>query len=70
MASKLQVEYALSSTESEYISLSTALREVIPLISLMEELRAQEILMEEYVPLVYCKAFEDNAGAYEMARTH
>ena len=36
--SKLQTEIALSTAEAEYIVLSQALREVIPLITLLEEL--------------------------------
>ncbi len=39
-ASRLQTEIALSTTESEYISLSTALRDVIPMMNLIEELRS------------------------------
>ena len=35
-SSKLQMEIALSTTEAEYISLSAAMREVIPLLSLMK----------------------------------
>ena len=35
--SKLQTEMALSTTESEYIALSTAIREVIPFMGLMQE---------------------------------
>ena len=34
-SSKLQTEIALSTTESEYIALSTAMREVIPFLNLM-----------------------------------
>ncbi len=36
--SKMQTEISLSSTESEYIGLSSALRAVIPLIELLKEL--------------------------------
>ena len=68
-ASKLQTEYALSTTEAEYISLSTALREVIPLMQLLEEFRAHNLISEKYCPKVYCKAFEDNSGALELAKT-
>ena len=35
--SKLQTEIALSTTESEYIALSTAMREVIPFLNLLKE---------------------------------
>jgi hypothetical protein len=37
-ASKIQTKIALSSTENEYIALSQSLREVIPSMSLIEEL--------------------------------
>ena len=68
-ASKLQTEFALSSTEAEYIALSTALRQVIPLMELFKEIKWFGIIDKEYVPKVYCKAFEDNSGALELART-
>ena len=35
--SKLQTEIALSTTESEYIALSSAMREVIPFLGLTKE---------------------------------
>ena len=35
--SKLQTEIALSTTEAEYIALSQAMREVIPFMTLLEE---------------------------------
>jgi hypothetical protein len=38
-SSKLQTEIALSTTESEYIALSSALREIIPLRRLIEEMQ-------------------------------
>jgi hypothetical protein len=68
-ASKLQTEFCLSSTESEYVSLSTALREVLPLIAILEEMKANGIISKSYIPKVFCKLFEDNSGALEMART-
>ena len=58
----------MSSTEAEYIALSTALRQAIPLMTMMEEMKERNIIEKEYVPRVYCKAFEDNAGALELAR--
>jgi Reverse transcriptase (RNA-dependent DNA polymerase)/GAG-pre-integrase domain len=67
--SKLQTEIALSTTESEYISLSTALREVIPLYNLLQELRKAGFDYSPNKPRLFCKAFEDNAGALELA-TH
>jgi Reverse transcriptase (RNA-dependent DNA polymerase)/GAG-pre-integrase domain len=68
-SSKLQTEIALSTTESEYISLSASLREVIPLQRLIEELRSAGIQLPSKQSKVYCKVFEDNSGAFEMARS-
>jgi hypothetical protein len=67
-ASRLAGPYCLSTTEAEYVSLSTALRQVIPLMDFLLELRAQGIVTEEFCPKVFCKAFEDNNGALEMAK--
>jgi hypothetical protein len=67
-ASKLAGPYCLSTTEAEYVALSTALRQVIPVMELLIEMKAQGIVSEEHTPKVFCKAFEDNSGALEMAR--
>jgi hypothetical protein len=69
-ASRLQTEIALSSTKSEYISLSQSLREVIPLMRLVNELNAAGFEIPGERPMIQCKAFEDNTGALEMAKTH
>ena len=66
-ASRLQTEIALSTTEAEYIALSTALREVIFLMSLVEELHRKISSKIQPKPTIYCTAFEDNSGAYELA---
>jgi hypothetical protein len=68
-ASKLQTEIALSSTESEYIALSQSLHEVIPLMRLINEINSAGFKVPGESPKVHCKAFEDNSGALEMART-
>ena len=69
-ASKLQTQIALSSCELEYICLSQALREVILLMTLMQELKDRDFIDENATPKVHCKAFEDNSGCVEMARAH
>ena len=66
-ASRLQTLIALSSTEAEYIGLSEALREVIPIIELIKELQATGFDIPMSNTKVLCKGFEDNAGAIEMA---
>jgi hypothetical protein len=66
--SRLQTEIALSSTESEYICLSQTLREVLPLMALVEELSKAGFDLMHDAPIVHCKVFEDNSGALEMAK--
>jgi hypothetical protein len=68
-ASRLQTEIALSSTESEYISLSQSLREVLPLMRLVKELGQAGFHLATDTPTVHCKVFEDNVGALTMAQT-
>jgi hypothetical protein len=67
-ASKLQSQVALSTTEAEYIAMSMALRDVIPIMELMTEFRERNFKVICTQPQVYCKVFEDNSGALELAR--
>jgi hypothetical protein len=66
--SKLQTETALSTTEAEYIALSTALREVISLMELLREAQGHGIPNVVTTPKIHCKVFEDNSGALTMAK--
>ena len=66
--SKLQTIIALSSCEAEYISLSESLRDTIPLMNLIHEFKEHGFPVTSSQPKVYCKAFEDNSGALELAR--
>ena len=66
--SKLQTEVSLSTTEAEYIALSTALRDVTSLMYLLEEAKVQGIPNIATIAKVHCKLFEDNSGALELAR--
>ena len=66
--SKLQTTIALSSTEAEYVSLSQAMREAIPIMGLLDELADKKIIPNEDKTKVQCKVFEDNLGAIELAR--
>ena len=68
-ASRLQTEIALSTTEAEYIALSAALWEVIPLIDLCLEAQQHGVPISTKAPTVYCQVFEDNSSAYELATT-
>ena len=66
--SKMQTITAMSTTEAEYIALSTSLREVIPLMELLKEAREHGVCIDELPPKVHCTIFEDNSGALELAR--
>ena len=65
----MQGEIALSSTESEYTGLSYALREAIPIMELLKEMRRRKVKVAT-TAAIKCKVFEDNSGALEMAKVH
>ena len=67
-ASKLQSQVALSTTEAEYIAMSQALRDIIPIMGSLQEMRERGFKVLCTEPYVYCKVFEDNSGALELAR--
>ena len=68
--SQLQIEIALSSTESEYTGLSYALREVISIMNMIKEMKNYSIHANSKIPTINYKVFEDNSGALEMATIH
>ena len=68
--SQLQTEIALLSTKSEYTGLSYALREAIPIMQTMKELQQRGFPIAKTQGKVYCRVFEDNSGAVEMATHH
>ena len=68
--SQLQTEIAVSSTKSEYTGLSYTLREAIPLMTLLEELKEQGFPVDKTKASIQCKVFEDNSGAIEIATNH
>ena len=67
--SKLQTQIALSTTEVEYIAISQSLQDTIPMMHLLREINSNRFHTLSTVPEVYCKAFKDNSGALELART-
>ena len=67
-ASRLESQVALSTTEAEYIALSMSLRDAIPAMQLVAEVRSKGFPVLCTEPYVYCKVFEDNSGALELAR--
>ncbi len=66
--SQLQSEIALSSTESEYTGLSYSLREAIPIMDLLNEMKQKGISVNDDKTRVHIKVYEDNAGAIEIAK--
>jgi hypothetical protein len=67
-ASKLQSQVALSTTKAEYIAMSQSLCDIIPVMNLLQEMREGDFQVACTEPHVYCKGFEDNSGALELAR--
>ena len=66
---RLYTQVSLSTKEADYINLSQSLREVIPIINLLNELQQKNIPTVSLVPTIFCKAFEDNLRALEIAKT-
>jgi len=66
--SKLQTEIALSTTKAEYIALSTALRETIPIIHFLRKI-STVMDVAECGKTMKCTIFEDNNSTLEMAKT-
>ena len=69
-ASKMQSLIALSTTEAEYIALSTALREVIAILHLLNEFKENKIPVIATTPKITCRTFEDNKSCLEIATNH
>jgi hypothetical protein len=69
-ASKMQSLVALSTTEAEYIALSSSLREVIHIINLVNELKGRGFNLHNATPTITCRTFEDNQSCLEIATNH
>ena len=65
--SRLQSEISLSTTEAEYIALSTATRELLPMRLLLTEI-ATHMKIVTKPPKIHCTLFEDNIGAETLAK--
>jgi hypothetical protein len=48
--------------------MSMSLRDIIPIMEPIKEMKEHNILVINTKPDVYCKVFEDNSGALELAR--
>lgn len=69
-SSKMQPLIALSTTEAEYIALSSALREVIAIMNLLSELQQRKFIPPMTIANIKCKVFEDNKSCIEIATNH
>ena len=65
--SKIQSEISLSRTESEYISLFYSMREEIPMMTLIGEVR-RILFIENEMPKTHCTIFEDNNSCIELVK--
>ncbi len=66
-ASKLQSQVAIYIIKAEYIAMSQALHEDIPIMGLLQEMREQDFKVLCTEPYVYWKVFEDKSGALKLA---
>ena len=67
--SQLQTEIAMSTMEAEYVALSSACRDVIPLTRLVSELGSRYGLENGETPTLKTTLYEDNEGALRLANT-
>ena len=66
-ASQLQSLIALSTTEAEYIGMSRALQDTLPVVWLLEEMKSKGYNVPTVQARVHCRVFQDNSGALEIA---
>ena len=64
----MQTHVSTSTTMAEYLALSRALRDVIPIMELLDEFKDSGYNLLSMEPKVYCTAFECNSGALEISR--
>lgn len=65
--SKIQSRIALSSTEAECAALSTCLRDVMPIMSLISEI-SSHIKVPSLKLIIKCRLFEDNESCIKVAK--
>jgi Reverse transcriptase (RNA-dependent DNA polymerase) len=66
--SQMATEIAMSSTESEYTGASYALREAIPIMDMLEEMKKHRVPIESSHAKVHCRLYKDNSGALEILK--
>ena len=68
--SQLPTEITLSSVESEYMGLSYALCEMIPMMELLKQMQSFQFPVTPANADVHWHVFKDNSRAIEMAQVH
>ena len=63
----MQTEITLSNLGLGYTGLSYALREFIPIMKLLEEIKIAGFTIESNTSKVTCKVFEDDSGVIEIS---
>ena len=63
----MQTEISLSTAEAEYIACSTAMRDVLSIMQIIEEIDKIFPLLK-MKPKVHCKVYEDNESCIAMAK--
>ena len=66
-ASQLQTIIALSTTEAEYVGMSKALQDTLPVIWILEEMKELGFPVHTTHAQVHCRVFQENSGAIEIA---
>ena len=66
-ASQLQSIIALSTTEAEYIGMSKALQDTLPVLWILQEMHDLGFKVHATKADVHCRVFQDNSGAVEIA---
>ncbi len=65
-SSKLQTDQTLSSTAAEYVAFSMAMREVLPMRALLQEISGKMKLECAHTTLIRSTVFEDNQGCLSL----
>ena len=65
--SKMQTTIALSTAEAEYLALSQALRDSIPILRLINEINKRTPNVLKTKTTIKCRIYEDNQAAIAMA---
>jgi hypothetical protein len=66
-ASQMQSIIALSTTEAEYVGMSKALQDALPVVWILQEMKQLGYPIFATKATVHCRVFQDNSGAIEIA---